>query len=116
MELLAEVRILAQVLNFALSPERGQEKQTEILRSSALNCNNQLGAVSNNAVQNSPNQQHCSPKTDTNKELLEMRRTIFPRHINQRSKPIATYAKRWKTSQYCVGRKHHLLPQEETKQ
>ena len=48
MELLSEVRALAQILNFALSREREQENQREILRSSAPNWNNQVSAVSNN--------------------------------------------------------------------
>ena len=49
MELLSEVRTPAQVLNFALSRERGQENQKEILRTSAPNWNNQVNAISNNA-------------------------------------------------------------------
>ena len=39
MELLSEVRTPAQVLNFALSRERGQENQREILRSNLSNWN-----------------------------------------------------------------------------
>ena len=39
MELLSEVRTPAQVLNFALSRERGQENQREILRSKPSNWN-----------------------------------------------------------------------------
>ena len=45
MELLSEVRTPAQVLNFALSQERGQENQTEILRSNPFN-RNQVNAKS----------------------------------------------------------------------
>ena len=48
MELLSEVRTAAQVLNFALSRERGQENQREILRSNATGWNSQVGAVTNN--------------------------------------------------------------------
>ena len=47
MELLSEVRTAAQVLNFALSRERGQENQKEILRSSAPNWNSQVNAIMN---------------------------------------------------------------------
>ena len=39
MELLSEVRTPAQVLNFALSRERGQENQREILRANPSNWN-----------------------------------------------------------------------------
>ena len=48
MELILEVRTPAQVLNFALSRERGQENQKEILRSSAPNWSNQINAINNN--------------------------------------------------------------------
>ena len=49
MELLSEVRSPARVLNFALSKERDQENQKEILRSSAPNWNNQINTINNNA-------------------------------------------------------------------
>ena len=48
-ELLSELRSPAQVLNFALSRERSQENQKEILRSSAPNWNNQINATNKNA-------------------------------------------------------------------
>ena len=56
MELLSEVRTAAQVLKFALSRERGQENQKEILRSSAPNWNNQVNAITNKYARSTP---HC---------------------------------------------------------
>ena len=66
MELLSEVRTAAQVLNFALSRERGQENQREIIRSTATNWNTQVGAVTNNYPHQQPTRQQ---QTNTNKEL-----------------------------------------------
>ena len=66
MELLSEVRTAAQVLNFSLSRERGQENQREILRSTATNWNTQVGAVTNNYPREQPTRQQ---QTNTNKEL-----------------------------------------------
>ena len=60
MELLSEVRTAAQVLNFALSRERGQENQKEILRSSAPNWNNQVNTIMNKNVRPKPRTQQQS--------------------------------------------------------
>ena len=53
-ELLSDVRTAAQVLNFALSRERRQENQREILRSSTTNWNTQVGAISNSSPRQHP--------------------------------------------------------------
>ena len=51
MEYFSEIRTPAQVLNFALSCQRCQEKQSEILRSCALNWNNQKRVYLNNCLE-----------------------------------------------------------------
>ena len=66
MELLSEVRTAAQVLNFALSRERGQENQREILPSNATGWNYQVGAVTNNPPRQQPPRQQ---QMNTNKEI-----------------------------------------------
>ena len=84
MELLSEVRTPAQVLNFALSRERGQENKREILRSSAPNRNNKVSAVSNDTGLTNTRQQQTAQPTNTNKELCWRCGGIFsPGHINQ---------------------------------
>ena len=78
-ELLSDVRTAAQVLNFALSRERGLDNQRELLRSSTSNWNAQVGAISNNP----PRQQQAQQAT-TNKELCWRCVGIFaPGHIAQ---------------------------------
>ena len=84
MELLSEVRTAAQVLNFALSIEQGQENQREILRSSTTNWNTQLSAISNNHPRNNVRQQQPAQKTKTNKKICSSCAGIFtPGHITQ---------------------------------
>ena len=57
MELMSEVRTAAQVLNFALSRERGQENQKEILRTLAPNWNSQVNAITNKNARSPPRHQ-----------------------------------------------------------
>ena len=57
MELLSEVRTAAQVLNFALSRERGHENQKEIRRTSAPNWNSQVNAITNKNARSAPRPQ-----------------------------------------------------------
>ena len=90
MELLSEVRTPAQVQNFALSREQGQENQREILRSSTPNWNNQVGAIPKNCTRKKIRQQKPAQQTNTNKELCWSCGGIFiPGHINQcTAKPV----------------------------
>ena len=69
MKFLSEVRTAAQVLNFALSRERGQENQREILRSSTTNWNTQVSAISRNPPRNNVRQQQPAQQTNPNREL-----------------------------------------------
>ena len=83
MELLSEVRTPAQVLNFALSRERGQENQKEIYWSSAPNWNNTISAVNN--TRRAPRlQQQQSPQTNkTNEQSWRCGGTFSAGHMNQ---------------------------------
>ena len=77
MELLSEVRKSAQVLNFALSRERGQENQREILSSSAP----KLEQSSKRSVQQHQPNHHKTKTTSANTKyiqviVLEMRGNI----------------------------------------
>ena len=67
-ELLSEVRTPAQVLNFALSRNRGQKNQIEILRNSAPNWNNQVNAITNNTSRPGPRQRQQTQQTNKGKE------------------------------------------------
>ena len=62
MELLSEVRTPAQVLNFALSRERGQENQKEILRANPANWNQV------NATSQQTNRTQTRPQTSTQRQ------------------------------------------------
>ena len=62
MELLSEVRTPAQVLNFAISRERGQENQREILRANPSNWNQV------NATTQQPNRNQSRPQTSTQRQ------------------------------------------------
>ena len=62
MELLSEVRTPAQVLNFALSRERGQENQKEILRANPSNWNQV------NATSQQTNHTQTWPQTSTQRQ------------------------------------------------
>ena len=62
MELLSEVRTPAQVLNFALSLERGQENQKEILRANPSNWNQV------NATLQQTNRTQTRPQTSTQRQ------------------------------------------------
>ena len=83
MELLSEVRTPAQVLNFALSRERGQENQKEILRSSAPNWNNQINAVNNTRPAPRPQQQQSPQTNKTNEQCWRCGGTFSAGHMNQ---------------------------------
>ena len=85
MELLSEVRSPAQVLNFALSRERGQEKQKEILRTSAPNWNNQVDAISNNNKRpvSRPHQQQSQQTNKTKEQCWRCGGTFTAGHMNQ---------------------------------
>ena len=69
MEHLSEVRTPAQLQNFALSREQGQENQRQKLRSSTPNWNNQVSVIPNNPTRNKTRQQKPAQQTNTNKEL-----------------------------------------------
>ena len=62
MELLSEVRTPAQVLNFSISRERGQEHQKEILRANPSNWNQV------NATKQQPNRNQSRPQTSTQRQ------------------------------------------------
>ena len=66
MELLSEVRTPAQVLNFALSRERGQENQREILRANPFNWNQV------NATTQQTNRNQSRPQTNTRRQQKQM--------------------------------------------
>ena len=85
MKLLSEVRTRAQVLNFALSRERGQENQRKYYAPQLQTENNQVSAVSINTGRNNVRQQQeTTQPTCTNKELCWRYGGFFiPGHINQ---------------------------------
>ena len=85
MELLSEVRTAAQVLNFALSRERGQENQKEILRSSAPNWNNQVNAITNKYARSTPRpkQQNPQQSNKTNEQCWRCGGNFTAGHMNQ---------------------------------
>ncbi|XP_075264825.1 uncharacterized protein LOC142356977 [Convolutriloba macropyga] len=84
MELSSEVRSPAQVLNFALSREMGQENQKEILRTSAPNWKNQKKAITNNNTRPTPRLQQQSQQTNKTKEQCWRCGVIFTAgHVNQ---------------------------------
>ena len=83
MELLSEVRTPAQVLNYALSRERGQENQKEILRSSAPNWNNQINDVNNTRTAPRPQQQQATLQNKTNEQCWRCGGTFTAGHMNQ---------------------------------
>ena len=85
MELLSEVRTAAQLLNFALSRERGQENQKEILRSSAPNWNNQVNAITNKYARSTPRPQQQNPQQSnkTNEQCWRCGGNFTAGHMNQ---------------------------------
>ena len=85
MELLSEVRTAAQVLYFALSRERGQENQKEILRTSAPNWDNQVNAITKNNTRPAPRpQQQKIQQTDkTNEQCWRCGGSFTAGHMNQ---------------------------------
>ena len=85
MELLSEVRTAAQVLNFALSRERGQEIQKEILRSSAPNWNSQVNTVMNKNVRPTPRTQQQSTQqvNKPNEQCWRCGGSYTAGHMNQ---------------------------------
>ena len=85
MELLSEFRTPAQVLNFALYRNRGQENQREILRSSAPNWNRPVNAISNITPLPAPRpQQQQNQQTKKSKEQCWRYGGIYsPGHMNQ---------------------------------
>ena len=84
MELLSEVRTAAQVLNFALSRERGQENQKEILRSSAPNWNSQVNAVTNKNARPAPRpQQNVQQTNKSNEQCRRCGGNFTAGHMNQ---------------------------------
>ena len=102
-ELLSEVRTPAQVLIFALSRERGQENQREIMRSSTTNWNTQVSAISYNTTHNSARQQQPAQKKHKQKTVLEIRRNLHPGQLNRHN---ASSAKRQAILQKCAALKH----------
>ena len=87
MELLSEVRTAAQVLNFALSRERGQENQKEILGSSAPNWTNQVNAISN---KNTRPIQRTQQQNKSNEQCWRCRGIFTAGHMNQCTAKQAT--------------------------
>ena len=85
MELLSEVRTAAQVLNFALSRERGQKNQKEILRSSAPNWTNQVNAISNKNTRpmQRPQQQSPQQQNKPNEQCWRCGGIFMAGHMNQ---------------------------------
>ena len=85
MELLSEVRTAAQVLNFALSRERGQENQKEILRSSAPNWNSQVNTIMNKNVRPTPRTQQQSTQqvNKPNEQCWRCVGSFIAQHMNQ---------------------------------
>ena len=82
MELLSGVRSPAQVLNFSLSRERGQENQKEILRSSAPNWNNQINAINNNARPATRPYQQQNQQNNTKEQCWRCGGNFSAGHIN----------------------------------
>ena len=85
MELLSEVRTAAQVLNFALSRERGQENQKEILRTSAPNWNSQVNAITNKNARPAPRpqQQNVQQRNKSNEQCWRCGCNFTAGHMNQ---------------------------------
>ena len=85
MELLLEVRTAAQVLIFALSRERGQENQKEILRTSAPNWTNQVNVISNKNLRPNqrPQQQSTQQTNKTNEQCWRCGGIFTAGHMNQ---------------------------------
>ena len=85
MELLSKVRTAAQVLNFALSRERGQENQKEILRSSAPNWNSQVNAITNKNIRptSRTQQQSTQQSNKTNEQCWRCGGSFTAGHKNQ---------------------------------
>ena len=85
MELLSEVCTGAQVLNFALSRERGKENQKEILSTSAPNWNNQVNAIINNNTRPAPRpqQQKIHQMNKTNEQCWRCGANVTAGHMNQ---------------------------------
>ena len=84
MELLSEVRTAAQVFNFALSRERGQENQKEILRSSAPNWNIQVNAITKKNARPAPRpQQNVQQTNKSNEQCWRCGSNFTAGHMNQ---------------------------------
>ena len=108
-ELLSEVRTPAQLLNFALSRERGQENQREILCANPSNWN-QVNATTqqNSGPQMRP--QTSVQRQQTTQELQPCWRSGAPSHKDtiltvQRNKHNVTSVKRWDVLQSYVDQK-----------
>ena len=102
MELLSEVRTPAQVLNFALSRERGQENQKEILCSSASNWNNQVNTISNNNTRPAPRpqQQQTQQTSKCREQCWRCGGKFSPGHMNQCTEKQAICNNRKNTGHY----------------
>ena len=107
MELLSEVRTPALVLNFAISRERGQENQREILRANPSNWNQV------NATTQQPNRNQSLPQTSTQRQQQTQeiqpcwrcgahKDTILTAQQKQHN---ATSAKRWDILQSHVNQR-----------
>ena len=85
MELLSEVRTAAQVLNFALSRERGQENQKQILSSSAPNWNSQVNTIMNKNVRptSRTQQQSTQQVNKPNEQCWRCGGSFTAGHMNQ---------------------------------
>ena len=110
MELLSDVRTAAQVLNFALSRERGQENQREILRSSTTRWNTQVGAVLSNPPRNNVRQQQPAQHANTNKELCCRCGIFTPGHITQCTAKQAQCSICKKTGVFAKMRRSKIPP------
>ena len=121
-ELRSVVRAPARVLNFALSSERGQEIEKENLHTSAPNWNNQVNAITNNALRPASwpqQQQQQTQQTSKSKEQRWRCAGIFYRaQLNQCAAKQAICSICRKTGHFAkmcrskippiAMRKHHL--------
>ena len=84
-ELQSEVRTAAQVLNFVMYRERGQENQKEILRTSAPNWNSQVNAITNKNARSAPRPQlqNIQPPNKSNEQGWRCGGSFTAGHMNQ---------------------------------
>ena len=109
MKLLSEVRAPAQVLSFALSRERGQENQREILRSNPSNWN-QVNATTQQNLRPQIRQQTNVQQQQTSQEIQPCWRSAAPfnqghNNICPAKKLNVTSVKRWDILLNYAGRK-----------